>query len=82
MYLGQKEKSHKLLKFFFGDQRPSNWNEWAEVVWKDKNTPKFIGDMPHTWIGSDYLTVARSIFGYEREGDSSLVLGAGIVPDG
>ncbi len=80
LYLGQKEKSHKLLKFFFNDQRPSNWNEWAEVVWKDKNTPKFIGDMPHTWIGSDYLTVVRSIFGYEREGDSSLVLGAGIIP--
>ncbi len=81
LYLNQKEKTHKLLDFFFRDQYPNEWNAWAEVVWKDKNTPKFIGDIPHTWIGSDYITVVRSIFGYEREGDSSLVLGAGINPE-
>ncbi len=80
LYLNEKEKTHKLLNFFFNDQRPKNWNHWAEVVWKDRNEPKFIGDMPHTWIGSDYITVIRSIFGYEREDDSSLVLGAGIIP--
>ncbi|MEO8399384.1 MAG: hypothetical protein ABI550_06155, partial [Ignavibacteriaceae bacterium] len=81
LYLNQKDKTHELLDFFFNNQRPHEWNHWAEVVWKDKNEPKFIGDMPHTWIGSDYITVVRSIFGYEREGDSSLVLGAGIKPE-
>ena len=78
LYLGQKDRTHKLLDFFFSDQRPKEWNHWAEVVWKNRNEPKYIGDMPHTWVGSDYITVVRSIFGYERESDSSLVLGAGI----
>jgi hypothetical protein len=77
LYLGQKEKTYELLDFFFGDQKPAPWNHWAEVVWKDQNTPKFIGDMPHTWIGSDYINVVRSIFIFEREYDSTLVVGLG-----
>src|SRR6185436_10136549 len=50
----------------------------AEVVWRDPRTPKFIGDMPHTWVGSDYIRSALDMFAYERESDSSLVIGAGV----
>jgi len=53
--LGQREKAHELLDFFFTGQRPSEWHQWAEVVYRDPKTPKFIGDMPHTWVGSDYI---------------------------
>jgi len=77
LYLGQKEKTYELLDFFFNYQRPPEWNHWAEVVWKNRNEPRFIGDMPHTWIGSDYINVIRSIFVFEREYDSSLVIGLG-----
>lgn len=79
--LGQPQRAHELVDFFFGDQRPPGWNEWAEVVWRDPATPKFIGDMPHTWVGSDYLNAVRSMFVYEREQDNALVLGAGIKPE-
>jgi hypothetical protein len=78
LYFGEKEKTHEILDYFFDDQRPAGWNHWAEVVWKDIDNPKFIGDMPHTWIGSDYITVVRNMFGYEREGDNALILAAGI----
>ena len=81
IHLDQKNRAHEMLKFFFTDQRPQGWNHWAEVVWKDPKTPKFIGDMPHTWVGSDYINAVRSFFVYEDEADSSLVIGAGLKDD-
>ena len=77
--LGRKAIAHELLEFFFRDQRPAAWNHWAEVVWKDPTTPKFIGDMPHTWVGSDYIRSVTDMFAYEREHDDALVIGAGIL---
>ncbi len=76
--LGQRAKAHELLDFFFKDQRPAAWYQWAEVVYRDPRTPKFIGDMPHTWVGSDYMRSFLDMFAFERESDSSLVIGAGL----
>jgi hypothetical protein len=77
--LGQRDRAHQLLDWFFTHQRPAAWYQWAEVVWRDPATPKFIGDMPHTWVGSDYVRSLLDMFAYERESDSSLVLGAGVL---
>ena len=38
--------------------------------------PRFLGDMPHAWISSDYLRSALDLFAYETE--TGLVLGAGL----
>ncbi len=78
IFLGEKRKAHELTDFFLKDRRALNWNEWPEVIWKDRNTPKFIGDMPHAWVGSDFIRSIRTMFAYERETDSALVIGAGI----
>ena len=80
VHLGQKQRAEEALAFFMNDRRPPAWNHWAEVVWRDPLTPKFIGDMPHTWVGSDFMRSVFSMFIYEREQDSAVVLGAGI-PD-
>jgi hypothetical protein len=66
--LGEPEFAHETLRWFRGHQRPAGWNHWAEVVWNDRDNPRFLGDMPHTWVGSDYLNAVRSMFVYEREG--------------
>jgi hypothetical protein len=79
--MDRKADAHKMLDYFFKDQRPKEWNNWAEVVWKDPKTPKFIGDMPHTWVGSDYINSIRNMFIYEREDDNSLIIGMGIIPE-
>jgi hypothetical protein len=76
--LGQRARAHELLDFFFKGQRPDAWHQWAEVVYRDPKTPKFIGDMPHTWVGSDYIRSFLDMLAYERESDSSLVIGAGV----
>ncbi|HEX6252519.1 MAG TPA: discoidin domain-containing protein [Gemmatimonadaceae bacterium] len=78
--LGQPDRAHALLEYFRRDQRPAGWNHWAEVVWRDPATPRFIGDMPHTWVGSDFIRSVLDLFAYERESDSTLVVGAGILP--
>ncbi|MFZ2322692.1 MAG: discoidin domain-containing protein [Ignavibacteriaceae bacterium] len=79
--LDQPERAHELIDFFLNDQRPNRWNDWAEVVWKDYRTPKYIGDMPHTWVGSDFLNAVRSMFVYENEYDESLVLAPALYQD-
>ncbi len=76
--LGWGDRAQDLLKFFFADQRPHGWNQWAEVVGRDARQPRFIGDMPHAWISSDYIRSALDLFAYEREDDHALVLAAGI----
>ncbi|MBX2975601.1 MAG: discoidin domain-containing protein [Ignavibacteriaceae bacterium] len=79
--LSQPERSHDLMNYFFNDQRPQGWNHWAEVVWKDPKLPRFIGDMPHTWVGSDFISSLRSFFIYEDEERKAIVLGAGVIPE-
>jgi hypothetical protein len=78
--LGQKKRAEEALNYFMADRRPAAWNEWAEVVWRNPDTPKYVGDMPHTWVGSDFLRSVLTMFAYEKESDSSIVVAAGI-PD-
>ena len=79
--LGWKERAHELLQFFMQHRRPAGWNHWAEVVFRDPRAAKFIGDMPHTWVGSDFIRSFLDFFAYERGHDQSLVLGAGVLAE-
>lgn len=76
--LGEKQRALDLMDMFLADMEPTSWNQWPEVVFRDRRAPKFIGDSPHTWVGSDFLRSAADLFVYERESDSALVIGAGI----
>ncbi|MBK5258531.1 MAG: coagulation factor 5/8 type domain-containing protein [Thermoanaerobaculia bacterium] len=77
--LGERERALELIHRLFRDQRPPNWNHWAEVVYANPREPKFIGDMPHTWVGSDFIRSILDMFAWERESDRSLVVGA-VIP--
>jgi F5/8 type C domain-containing protein len=79
--LGWRAWAHELLRGFFADQRPAGWRHWAEVVWREPRAAKFIGDMPHTWVGSDFIRSALDLFAYEREADDALVIAAGVSSD-
>lgn len=78
--LGERARVKVLLDFFFDDRRPAEWNQWAEVVGRKPREIRFIGDMPHAWVSSDYLRAALDLFAYERYEDAELVLGAGLDP--
>lgn len=74
--LGQPDRARQLLAYFFDDQRPAAWHQWAEVVRNNPREPGFIGDMPHTWVGSDFIRSALDLLAYEDDG--ALILAAGI----
>jgi hypothetical protein len=76
--LGARDRAQALFNFFFADRRPAAWSHWAEVVWPEVRTPKFIGDMPHGWVGSDFIRSYLDLFAYDRDEDGALVLGAGL----
>ena len=78
IFLNEINRAYDLLDYFIKDQRPQGWNHWAEVVWENPDTSMYIGDMPHTWVGSAFIDAVRALFVYENENDSSLTLGAGI----
>ena len=54
------------------------WNQWPEVVGREPRQPRFVGDMPHGWVASDFIRAALDLFAYEREHDEALVLAAGV----
>ncbi len=76
--LGWRERAMELLDFFMADRRPAAWNQWAEVVGRDARKPRFVGDMPHGWVASDFIGSTLDLFAYERESDHAMVVGAGI----
>jgi hypothetical protein len=73
-----RERGWELVDFFMHDRRPANWNQWAEVVGRESRKSRFIGDMPHGWVASDYGRSILDVFAYERQADESLVLMAGV----
>ena len=78
--MGRSLEAHELLDFFYRDARPNGWYQWAEVVSPNPRQPRFLGDMPHAWVSSDFLSAALDMLAYEREADGDVVLAAGILP--
>ncbi len=79
--LGWRERAHELLDWFMADRRPEGWRQWAEVVDRLPRHARFVGDMPHTWVGTDFVRSVQEMLAYESEDDSVLVIAAGI-PEG
>jgi hypothetical protein len=79
--LGRRADVAELAAFFLDDRRPRAWNQWPEIAWRDPRSPGHLGDVPHTWIGAEYVLSVLSMVVYERDADGALVLGAG-VPGG
>ena len=80
--LGWRERAQAALAFFFDTgARPRGWNQWAEVVGREPRRIRFIGDMPHGWVASDFIRSVLDLFAYERDDDHALVLAAGVPAD-
>jgi hypothetical protein len=75
--LGRRDDALFLLREMLADQRPAGWRQWGEIVWRDPTAPRFIGDVPHCWIASGFVSALRSMLVYERD-DGALVIGAGL----
>lgn len=78
VWLGRCADAHELLEFFLADRRPTGWNQWPEISWRDLRSPGHLGDVPHAWIGAEYVRAVLGMFAYERPSDAALVIAAGI----
>lgn len=76
--LGERENGYEMLKWFRGDLLPEGWKHWAEIAFSDDKPGRWLGDMPHTWVGSEYISAFRTMFVAERTRDQALIVGAGI----
>jgi hypothetical protein len=72
------QRAHELLAFYLHDQRPPGWNGWPEVVARHLRARRFLGDLPHGWVASDFLRSTLDLLAYERRDDQALVLGGGV----
>jgi hypothetical protein len=79
--LGWRDRVDGLIAFFMADRRPAGWNQWAEVVGRQPREIRFIGDMPHAWVASDFVRGALDMFAWDRRDDRALVLGGGLSSD-
>jgi len=78
VHLNRPQDADELLRDLLAGRRPAEWQVLAEVVHSRLRHPGYLGDMPHTWIGSEY---ARTIFGMlMREDDARLQLLPGAPP--
>jgi hypothetical protein len=78
VHLNRPQDAEELLRDLLRGRRPAQWQVLAEVVHSRLRHPGYLGDMPHTWIGSEY---ARAIFGMlMREDDDRLQLLPGAPP--
>ena len=75
--LGDRAHALELIDRFLADRRPAAWNEWAEVVGREVRKPRFIGDMPHAWVASDFVRSILEAIAFDRE-NGTLVVGAGV----
>jgi hypothetical protein len=72
VHLNRPDDANELLTHLLQYRRPEPWQQFAEVVHSRVRHPGYLGDMPHTWIGSEYV---RTIFGMlMHEADDHLTL--------
>jgi hypothetical protein len=86
--LGRKQQAIDMLAALVADQRPAAWNQWPEISWLRRTEPRFLGDVPHSWIGSTFVHAVRTLLVAEQGGEAivkegpggtaSLLVGAGI----
>ena len=76
--LGSRDRARQSLEFFLKHRLPEAWRQWPEIAYRDPRAPRTLGDLPHTWVGSDYVRSVLDMIAWERGRDSTLVLAAGL----
>jgi len=77
--LGWIDRAHRYMDWLMDRQDPIGWGQWGEIAYRESTPSRFVGDMPHTWVGSGAILSILSMFAYEQ-GDS-IVLAGGIPGD-
>jgi hypothetical protein len=74
--LDQPERAETLLKFLMLGRRPVGWRHFAEVVHSNERLGSYIGDMPHTWVGSGFVNTILGMIFVEKGDELHLLVAA------
>ena len=79
VHLDEPELAAELLYRLRTSRYPPGWQVFAEVVRSPMRSVFYLGDMPHTWVGAEYV---RAMIGMlMHENDRGLELLPGTPPD-
>lgn len=73
---GEPERAHEVMQYFFDHMRPFGWRSWSETIFTDEREGGYLGDIPHSWVGSIYINLVRTLFVYEK--GKALIVLAGV----
>ncbi|MEP7028316.1 MAG: discoidin domain-containing protein, partial [Candidatus Eisenbacteria bacterium] len=76
--LGWRERAYEALSWFLRHRRPPEFRAFTEVVGRDTRQPRFIGDEPHSWVGTDYVRSVLDMLAFTRGAAGALVVAAGV----
>ncbi|MET0343942.1 MAG: discoidin domain-containing protein [Polyangiales bacterium] len=79
VHLNRPKDAYELLTELMKDRRPLAWQMFAEVVHSRLRHPGYMGDMPHTWIGAEYVRLVLGMLMHEA--DDRLELLPGTPPE-
>ena len=79
--MGREAEAGELIEYFMADRFPAGFAHWAEVVHNPASAPRFIGDMPHTWVGSGFVNSIRTMLVHEDEAAGVLWIARGVLPE-
>lgn len=76
VHLNRPREAQELLDDMLRYRRPMEWQVLAEVVHSRLRHPVYMGDMPHTWIGSEYVRAVLGMLMHEAPDHLALLPGA------
>lgn len=74
--LGLRDQAWSLLASLLAHRRPEGWQAWPEVITRDDRAARFVGDMPHAWVGAEFINAALDAFVLPQS--DRLVVAAGV----
>jgi F5/8 type C domain len=79
VHLDEPLLADELLNRLRDDRRPAGWQVFAEVVRSPMRSVFYLGDMPHTWVGAEYVRAVIGMLMHEADGHLDLL--PGVPPD-
>jgi len=76
VHMNRPAEAHELLDTFMRYRRPLPWQVMAEVVHSRLRHPIYMGDMPHTWNGTEYVRAVLGMLMHEADDHLALLPGA------
>jgi hypothetical protein len=74
--LNRPDDAIEVLESIMRYRRPAGWQMFAEVVDSRLRHTGFLGDMPHTWVGTEYVRAVIGMLMHEKDTVIELIPGA------